>query len=412
LRVSERRVCAALGQHRSTQRKPPRGRDDEAALTADIVGFARTYGRYGYRRITALLHGVEWLVNVKRVERIWRREGLKVPQKQPKRGRLWLADGSCIRLRAEYPRAPCGRFAYQRAAATPQRARADQRGRRCRRHPGGRSVRDLTRLVQRLLVVALGAFAVWLIVFVVFRIADHRLPWVLGLGVTYAVAAYAILPLALRMGLKILQRRRVPRYTVTGDGLPGDPVNVALIGTLAQLRAAFATAGWQEADKLGVVGSWRMTVAFLLNTPYPTAPFSTLYLFGRGQDIGFQKAIDNSPRKRHHVRFWALSFARAEDTLGTAAFWLNTDRPPEDERVLWVGAGTRDTGFALTRLTLKITHATDADTNAERDFVVAELQAHGVIADVRVYRSGEDVPIGRVNRYVTDDDIGVADLAG
>ena len=100
--VSERRVCAALGQHRSTQRKTPRGRDDEARLTADIVELARQYGRYGYRRITALLRAAGWLVNDKRVERIWRSEGLKVPAKQPKKGRLWLADGSCVRLRPEH----------------------------------------------------------------------------------------------------------------------------------------------------------------------------------------------------------------------------------------------------------------------------------------------------------------------
>jgi putative transposase len=102
LSVSERRVCAALGQHRSTQRKAPRGHDDEEALTADIVEFARQYGRYGYRKITALLRDAGWLVNDKRVERIWRREGLKVPAKQPKKGRLWLDDGSCIRLRPEH----------------------------------------------------------------------------------------------------------------------------------------------------------------------------------------------------------------------------------------------------------------------------------------------------------------------
>ena len=88
-------------QHRSTQRKVPRGRDDEGALTADIVELASRYGRYGYRRITALLRHAGWRVNLKRVERIWRAEGLKVPQRQPKRGRLWLADGSCIRLRPD-----------------------------------------------------------------------------------------------------------------------------------------------------------------------------------------------------------------------------------------------------------------------------------------------------------------------
>ena len=100
--VSERRVCAALGQHRSTQRKAPRGLDDEEALTADIIEFARRYGRYGYRKISALLRDAGWLVNDKRVERIWRCEGLKVPAKQPKKGRLWLDDGSCIRLRPEH----------------------------------------------------------------------------------------------------------------------------------------------------------------------------------------------------------------------------------------------------------------------------------------------------------------------
>jgi putative transposase len=103
LPVSERRACAALGQHRSTQRKVPRGREDEEKLTADIAGLARRYGRYGYRKIAELLRSTAgWVVNDKRVERLWRCEGLKVPHRQPKRGRLWLADGSCIRLRPEH----------------------------------------------------------------------------------------------------------------------------------------------------------------------------------------------------------------------------------------------------------------------------------------------------------------------
>ncbi|ULB10219.1 IS3 family transposase [Cereibacter azotoformans] len=103
LGVSERVACRVLGQHRSTQRKVPRGRPDEEALTTDIVALASQYGRYGYRRITAMLREAGWVVNVKRVERIWRRERLKVPQKQPKKGRLWLNDGSCVRLRPERP---------------------------------------------------------------------------------------------------------------------------------------------------------------------------------------------------------------------------------------------------------------------------------------------------------------------
>ena len=101
--MSERRACAVIGHHRSTQRKRPQGRPDDSALTADIIRLASQYGRYGYRRITALLRVEGWHVNAKRVQRIWRREGLRVPSKQPKRGRLWLNDGSCIRLRAAWP---------------------------------------------------------------------------------------------------------------------------------------------------------------------------------------------------------------------------------------------------------------------------------------------------------------------
>ncbi|KQS67492.1 integrase [Methylobacterium sp. Leaf361] len=102
LKVSERRACRALGQHRSTQRKLPRGRDDEAALVAELIELARTYGRYGYRKVAALLRAAGWWVNDKRVERLWRQEGLKVPARQPKKSRLWDGDGSCIRLRPEH----------------------------------------------------------------------------------------------------------------------------------------------------------------------------------------------------------------------------------------------------------------------------------------------------------------------
>jgi transposase InsO family protein len=127
--VSERRACRALGQHRSTQRKVPQGRADEARLTDDIIELADQYGRYGYRMVTGLLNNAGWCVNHKRVERIWRREGLKVPQKQKSEpvnatgsreqaNRTALAeplsghccampcravDGSCVRLRPERP---------------------------------------------------------------------------------------------------------------------------------------------------------------------------------------------------------------------------------------------------------------------------------------------------------------------
>jgi LssY C-terminus len=271
--------------------------------------------------------------------------------------------------------------------------------------------RSLNRLLRRLLVLAIGAFSVWLSVFVIFRFAENRLPWTVATALTYVIAAYVVLPRAVRMSLKVLQRKHVPRYTITGDGLPGDPVNLLLKGTRAQLDAAFAAAGWRKADALTLASSWRMVRTFLLNRPYPTAPFSTLYLYGRGQDIGFQKAIDNSPRRRHHVRFWALSLQRTEAMLGGISFWFNDDRPADHGEVFWVGAGTRDTGFSLTRLTFQVTHATDSDTNAERNFIIAELKQCGAVGEFNVYQPRQRLPATPVNHYVTDGEIAAAHLS-
>ena len=91
-----------MGQHLSTQRHSTRGRADEDRLVADMIELARQFGRCGYRRMAALLREAGWSVSDGRIERLWRREGLKVPQKQPEKGRVWLNDGSCVRLRPEY----------------------------------------------------------------------------------------------------------------------------------------------------------------------------------------------------------------------------------------------------------------------------------------------------------------------
>ena len=271
-------------------------------------------------------------------------------------------------------------------------------------------MRLINRMLRRLLVLVLGIFSVWLIVFVIFDDSERRVPWIVALGLTYGLAAYVILPRVVRMSLKILQRRSIPGFTITGDGMPGDPVNLVLIGTEAELRAAFQKAGWYTADPLGATSSWRMARSFAMNAPYPTAPFSSLYLFGRRQDVGFQEPIDNSPRKRHHVRFWALGLARSEDDVATAGFWLNTDKPPTGEPVLWVGAATRDTGISLTWITFQVTHATDDDTSHERDYVVGILRLGGAIGEVTFHRSGEQVGTGRVNHYTTDGGIAFAKL--
>jgi len=268
----------------------------------------------------------------------------------------------------------------------------------------------LIRILQRVAIFAIGVVSVWLIAFVVFDWADKKLPVALALGVTYAIGAYVILPYAVRMGLKFSQLKSVPSFTVAADGLPADPVNLGLIGPFAELREAFSAIGWAEADKLDLKSSWRMVQAFVLSRPYPTAPFSTLFLFGRGQDIGFQKAIGDSPRRRHHVRFWGKSLEHLPAGPDTASFWLNTDRPDGDERVLWAGAATKDTGIGFTRLTFQVTHATDSDTIAERDFVIDTLKSSGAIGDVTLAQAGAPLSAHRVNHYVTDGEAAIAEL--
>ena len=118
-------------------------------------------------------------------------------------------------------------------------------------------MRFLALIYRRLAVFALGAFSVWLIVFV-FRFTDRRAPTILALSLVYALAAYVILPRIVRMSLKILQRKSVPSFTVTGDGFPGDPVNLVLIGEFDKLRSAFLAAGWTEAEPLNLAapGAW------------------------------------------------------------------------------------------------------------------------------------------------------------
>jgi LssY C-terminus len=269
-------------------------------------------------------------------------------------------------------------------------------------------VKFLIRTIQRVAILGLGVVSVWLTVFV-FHWVDRRVPFILAVGLAYGVAAYVILPRAVRISLKILHRKRVPRFTTTADGLLGDPVNLALIGTVRQLRVAYAAAGWAEADPLSLRSSWRMARAFIFNEPYPTAPFSTLYLFGRSQDVGFQQAIGDSPRKRHHVRFWAKSLARAETGVDRATFWRKTARPNEDEAVLWVGAGTKDTGFSLTKLTFQVTHATDPDTDAEREYIINQLIKYRAIESVTFYKAGDRLPTENTH-YITDGEIAVARL--
>jgi LssY-like putative type I secretion system component LssY len=180
----------------------------------------------------------------------------------------------------------------------------------------------------------------------------------------WAVAAYLIVP---RLWAIYYRRHppltRVDRVTKTGDGHPGDPINIGLAGDEADLVRAMKAAGWYPANPITVASSVRIAADTVLRRPDDDAPVSNLFLFGRKQDFAFEQPMPGGPGKRHHVRFW-----RWDE--------LYQDRPA------WFGAATFDKSVGLSHTTGQVTHHIAPDVDAERDRLVAELQQAGVVQSV------------------------------
>jgi hypothetical protein len=187
----------------------------------------------------------------------------------------------------------------------------------------------------------------------------------------WLIAAYALLP---RIH-KILSSLYIPDYfigrTRTGDGVLGDPVNLAVVGPAEELREAMVRAGWTEADPITPKTAWRTLTSTLLGRSYPEAPVSSLYVFGNKQDMAFQREIDGNPRKRHHVRFWKCPEG-----------WMLPGGLPVD----WVGAGTYDKSVGLSLFTFQITHKIADGTDEERDFIIETLERAKAVESVHIIR--------------------------
>lgn len=198
----------------------------------------------------------------------------------------------------------------------------------------------------------------------------------LWLVLLWLFTAYVVLPQIHRILVKIY----VPDYfigrTRTGDGLLGDPVNLAVIGSKAALRSAMHDAGWQPADELSAATSWKMFRSTVLRRSYPTAPVSSLFLFGQKQTLAFQQEVDGDTFRRHHVRFWPTP----------KKWWL-----PGGYHADWLGAATYDKGVGFSAFTLQFTHKIEEKIDIERDYVVATLKKTGRVhrlATVEHYASG------------------------
>jgi predicted outer membrane lipoprotein len=190
-------------------------------------------------------------------------------------------------------------------------------------------------VARRILRVAVGALGVWL------------------------ALAYGILPAVWSHYEHHRGLEQSPRITRTADGAPGDPLNVGLVATDAELRAAMARAGWRVAAALGLRSDVEIAGSVVLDRPDPTAPVSDLFLFGRKQDVAFEKEAGESAKQRHHVRFWRW------DAQGVGG------------RPLWIGSATFDRGVGLSHRTGQVTHHIAPDVDADRDMLLASLEAVG-----------------------------------
>ena len=153
-----------------------------------------------------------------------------------------------------------------------------------------------------------------------------------------------------------------PRLTVTADGHPGDPLNVALVGSQADLERIMAAAGWVRARRLDILNDLDIAVDSVLGRSDVTAPVSNLFLFGRKEDLAFEQPVGDSPRRRNHVRFWRQSV------------------PDTAARPVWIGAASYDEAVGISHTTGEITHHIAPDVDAERDHLAADLKATGELS--------------------------------
>jgi LssY C-terminus len=180
----------------------------------------------------------------------------------------------------------------------------------------------------------------------------------------YLLTAYVVLPLAWKRDVaRHPTLFDAPRVTHTIDGIPGDPVNVALEGSEADVIRALRMTKWYPADPITLRSSLRIAIDSVLRDPDDEAPVSTLELFGRKQDLAFEQPVGDNPRQRHHVRFWRW------DRL-------------EDGREVWFGAATYDERVGLSHTTGQVTHHIGPDIDAERDRILSQLQQAGLASEV------------------------------
>jgi hypothetical protein len=212
----------------------------------------------------------------------------------------------------------------------------------------------------------------------------------------YLLVAYVLLPSLWRHFEHHPVMSGAPKTTYTTDGIPGDPLNIGLVGSEHEVVAGLLAAGWLPADPTTVKSSLHIAESVVLKRSYATAPVSNLFVWGRHQDLAFEQPAEGNARQRHHVRFWR------SDELGQGG------------RPLWIGAATFDRSVGVSHLTGKVTHHIDADVDSEREHVIDTLTHAGQVAEIfQVTGVGAtlDGRNGGGDRYFTDGELTIGVLS-
>lgn len=257
---------------------------------------------------------------------------------------------------------------------------------------------SIIEVLDRMFFVFAGLATLWLGVLLFLEGWSVHLGYWVYFIVFWAVVAYLGLPRLHR----ILSYIYAPDYfigrTRTSDGILGDPVNVAVRGTEAQLHAAMEAAGWKRADDITARSTWNIIISTIRRRSYLHAPVSALFLFGRQQDFAYQQEVDGSPGKRHHVRFWHCPKG-----------WFL----PGGHQVDWLAAGTFDKSVGLSLFTLQITHKIDENTDIERDYIVDSVKSHNKKASVQIikdFSTGYHARNGGGDSIITDGNLPILEL--
>lgn len=238
-------------------------------------------------------------------------------------------------------------------------------------------------LTKRMAVLIPGVAVAYISARTIFPYFDKRLPMAIAILVTYILGAYILVPLIARLWRIVVPARHAPVYCVTPDGYASDPVNIGIIGSRGQLIEAMERAGWHIAEPYSLRNALFGLVAILLGKAYHGAPMSALYLFGRKQDIGFEKQLTEHGRgHRHHVRFWATTYNSGEEINIKTIHWQDRKVQLIADNLLWVGAASRDIGIAVARQSLQLTHAVAPDTNSERELITQELTERQLVEQI------------------------------